>query len=162
MAYFKRVTMRTTDPGCVNAVVMGRKTWESIPSKFRPLPNRLNVILSRKFANRQLDETTIEANSIQSSLDLLRDKNIEKVFIIGGAEIYQEAMKSEVVDNLLITEISHLDPSSIEMDTFLQFPMDQWERESTEQLKQLTGESDIETDIQEGDFTYNYTLWSRK
>lgn len=47
MAYFKELTMRTADPAKQNAVVMGRKTWESIPPKFRPLPGRVNVVLSR-------------------------------------------------------------------------------------------------------------------
>ncbi len=48
MAYFKRVTLDTEDiPGKRNAVIMGRKTWESIPNSFRPLAGRLNVVLSR-------------------------------------------------------------------------------------------------------------------
>ena len=47
MAYFKAVTAQVSEPGTRNAVIMGRKTWESIPSKFRPLPGRLNVVLSR-------------------------------------------------------------------------------------------------------------------
>ncbi len=48
MAYFKRVTLDTEDvPGARNAVIMGRKTWESIPKSFRPLADRLNVVLSR-------------------------------------------------------------------------------------------------------------------
>ncbi|KAK7677104.1 hypothetical protein QCA50_019918 [Cerrena zonata] len=48
--YFKNVT--TNSPADkINAVIMGRKTWESIPAKFRPLPNRLNIILSRSYKN---------------------------------------------------------------------------------------------------------------
>ena len=47
MKYFKELTSRTTDPAKQNAVVMGRKTWESIPAKFRPLAGRINVVLSR-------------------------------------------------------------------------------------------------------------------
>jgi dihydrofolate reductase len=46
MAYFARITSQAP-AGQTNAVIMGRKTWESIPSKFRPLSNRLNIILSR-------------------------------------------------------------------------------------------------------------------
>jgi dihydrofolate reductase len=47
MKYFKELTSRTTDPSKQNAVVMGRKTWESISAKFRPLAGRINVVLSR-------------------------------------------------------------------------------------------------------------------
>jgi dihydrofolate reductase len=46
MAYFARVTTTATD-GSVNAVIMGRNTWESIPARFRPLSKRLNVVISR-------------------------------------------------------------------------------------------------------------------
>ena len=46
IAYFARVTSNAAE-GSVNAVVMGRNTWESIPTKFRPLPRRLNVVVSR-------------------------------------------------------------------------------------------------------------------
>jgi dihydrofolate reductase len=45
LAFFKRVTSQVTGAGR-NAVIMGRKTWDSIPSKFRPLPGRLNIVIS--------------------------------------------------------------------------------------------------------------------
>jgi dihydrofolate reductase len=48
MAYFKKATIGTTAAGRQNAVIMGRVTWESIPAKFRPLPDRLNVIITRQ------------------------------------------------------------------------------------------------------------------
>lgn len=47
MAYFKQLTRSTRDPTKRNAVIMGRKTWQSIPIKFRPLDDRVNVVLSR-------------------------------------------------------------------------------------------------------------------
>ena len=45
MAYFKRVTTNAPE-GSMNAVVMGRNTWESIPQRFRPLDKRLNIVIS--------------------------------------------------------------------------------------------------------------------
>lgn len=47
MKYFRELTQRTRDPAKQNAVIMGRKTWESIPLKFRPLAGRINVVLTR-------------------------------------------------------------------------------------------------------------------
>ena len=80
--YFKDVTTRTTKPNTRNAVIMGRKTWESIPQKFRPLPDRLNIILSRSYENEIIDDNIIHASSIESSLNLVSD--VERVFIIEG------------------------------------------------------------------------------
>ena len=48
MAYFKSLTSQVRAGGKMNAVIMGRKTWDSIPSKFRPLCNRINVVISRR------------------------------------------------------------------------------------------------------------------
>lgn len=53
MAFFKSLTMKTQDPAKQNAVIMGRKTWSSIPPKFRPLKGRVNVVLSTSVATRQ-------------------------------------------------------------------------------------------------------------
>jgi dihydrofolate reductase/thymidylate synthase len=47
MKFFRELTQRTADPAKQNAVIMGRKTWESIPAKFRPLKGRINVVLTR-------------------------------------------------------------------------------------------------------------------
>ena len=47
LVHFKNITTETSSPTLQNAVIMGRRTYESIPSKFRPLKNRLNIILSR-------------------------------------------------------------------------------------------------------------------
>jgi dihydrofolate reductase len=47
MQYFKKTTVVTGNPDKINAVIMGRKTWKSIPKKFRPLDGRLNFVLSR-------------------------------------------------------------------------------------------------------------------
>lgn len=92
LKYFKEVTSVTSDPSKRNAVLMGRKTWESIPTKFRPLPGRLNVVLTRSgTAENSTADNVIFAGSIQLALKLLAEPpynlSIEKVFLIGGGQI---------------------------------------------------------------------------
>lgn len=90
--FFKELTLATSDPGKKNAVVMGRKTWESIPLKYRPLPGRLNVVLTRSgsFDIATVDDVVI-CGSIPLALELLAEApycfSIEKVFVIGGGQI---------------------------------------------------------------------------
>lgn len=92
MKFFKELTTNTSDPVKKNAVVMGRKTWESIPSEFRPLPGRLNVVLTRSGSfDIATAENVVICGSIASALELLAAApyclSIEKVFVIGGGEI---------------------------------------------------------------------------
>lgn len=92
LKFFKDLTLTTSDSAKKNAVVMGRKTWESIPTKYRPLSGRLNVVLTRSsgidIANT---ENVVTCSSIDSALDLLAappfSLSIEKVFVIGGGDI---------------------------------------------------------------------------
>ena len=92
LKFFKELTMTTSDPGKKNAVVMGRKTWESIPPKYRPLPGRLNVVLTRS-GNFDIAtaEDVVTCGNIPSALKLLAESpyslSIERVFIIGGGQI---------------------------------------------------------------------------
>ncbi|MCG5262625.1 dihydrofolate reductase [Cupriavidus gilardii] len=89
LAHFKRTTMGAP-------VIMGRKTWESIG---RPLPGRRNIVVSRN------PELRLEGAEIAPSLeDALRlCVGVEQVFLIGGAQLYAEALPS--ADRLIVTEI---------------------------------------------------------
>lgn len=66
LRYFKELTSRTVDPGKQNAVIMGRKTWESLPPKFRPLPGRLNVVLSRNGGGGADENASASGNAAAS------------------------------------------------------------------------------------------------
>ena len=90
--HFRRVTM-----GC--PVIMGRKTWDSLPARFRPLPGRRNIVLTRAADWRADGAET--APSLEDALDRLA--GVPKAFVIGGAEVYALAMPH--ADELVITEI---------------------------------------------------------
>nr|WP_205677800.1 dihydrofolate reductase [Brumimicrobium salinarum] len=117
MKIFKETTLN-------HVVVMGRKNWESIPEKFRPLPQRKNIILTRN-----KDYKAKNAIIIHDFKDISKhlDEN-EKCFIIGGAEIYQLALKHDFVDEMYITQVDE----TFEADTF--FPFVNWENWEEEDL----------------------------
>ncbi|XP_073036062.1 bifunctional dihydrofolate reductase-thymidylate synthase 1-like isoform X3 [Primulina eburnea] len=120
LKFFKEITMETSDPGRKNAVVMGRKTWESIPSQFRPLPGRLNIVLTRSASSGvATNESVITCDSVSSSLELLAKPPycslIEKVFLIGGGQILRDALNAPECEAIHITEIR----TSIQCDTFI-------------------------------------------
>ncbi len=92
-------------------VIMGRKTWDSIPEKFRPLPNRTNVVITR-----QSDFAVPEGVTIFSSLEAALQKYAhEDVMIIGGSQIYAAAMP--LAKTLYITHVDQ----EVDGDAF--FPM---------------------------------------
>jgi dihydrofolate reductase len=96
LAHFRRTTQ-----GC--PVVMGRKTWDSLPPRFRPLPGRLNVVLSRQpgaaFPGAQA------AAGLPEALALLQGPPApEEVWIMGGAQIYQQALP--LARRVVVTEIA--------------------------------------------------------
>ncbi|KAH6788278.1 thymidylate synthase 1 [Perilla frutescens var. frutescens] len=121
LKYFKDITMNTLDPNKKNAVMMGRKTWESIPPQFRPLPGRLNVVLTRSRNSSVANDAqnVVLCGSVLSALKLLAEPpyslSIEKVFLIGGGQILREALNAEECDAIHITEIR----SHVECDTFI-------------------------------------------
>ena len=102
LKHFKDITVTTCDPSRKNAVIMGRKTWESLPVKFRPLPDRLNVVLSRN-AGFEAREALI-ASTLERAMDVLeKNPNIENIFVIGGAQIYTYALHDPLCQRLFVT-----------------------------------------------------------
>ena len=99
--------------GETNAVLMGRKTWESIPDKYRPLPGRFNIILTSK---RPLEpsESLRSAPSLHEALGILEAEQCNHLYIIGGGAVYREALGHPRCGRLYITEIM----SSFDCDTY--------------------------------------------
>ena len=89
--------LRETTMG--HAVVMGRRTWQSLPSRFRPLPGRRNVVVSRNASFKA--EGAEVMMSLAEALQSLAQ--VPQVFILGGAQLYAQALP--LADELLLTEI---------------------------------------------------------
>lgn len=104
LKYFRELTSKTIDTNKINAVIMGRTTWESIPQKFKPLPGRLNIILSKSLKANDLNGSLV-ANSLEEALELAEKKSVENCFVIGGGKVYQEAILSPFCYSIYITEI---------------------------------------------------------
>jgi dihydrofolate reductase len=99
-AHFKAVTSTASD-GRRNAIVMGRKTWESKEIAGKPLPRRLNVVISRHAIT--VPEGVVAAASLDDALDKRGDA--EMVFVIGGAEIYQLAIAHTALRHIYLTRV---------------------------------------------------------
>jgi dihydrofolate reductase len=106
MKYF----MQTTS---THYVVMGRKNYDSIPEKFRPLPNRTNIVVTRQVGFTAPKCTVV--HSLADAIQLGERNTQHELFIIGGAEIYQLAMP--FANRLYLTEIQ----TELEGDTFFPF-----------------------------------------
>jgi dihydrofolate reductase len=100
LKFFKE---RTTD----HVVVMGRKTWESLPPKMRPLPNRVNIVVTSKRPDEigmVANDKTMIASSMELALMLAKDNYPEKdVWLIGGRQIYAEGLT--VAQEIFITHV---------------------------------------------------------
>lgn len=81
--------------------IMGRKNYDSIPEKFRPLPNRTNIVVTRQKMFRA--PGCIVVNSIDRAVDIARSNGETEAFIIGGADIYRIGMS--VTNRMYLTEI---------------------------------------------------------
>jgi len=110
LAFFQRETLG-------GAVIMGRKTWDSLPK--RPLPRRLNIVVTS--APRAAEDMTLFV-SLESALDVAQSAGHLRTYAIGGAGIYRAFLPQ--ADRLLITEVDLDVPDA---DTFFPaIPSDQW------------------------------------
>ena len=113
MAHFKRVTMGSGE----NAVIMGRKTWDSIPPKFRPLEGRKNIVLSKTTLANNYPDGVMVAASLHDAMEQLEHETYNQIFVIGGAQVYQESIASGLVKRVIYTEVSNV-PESLKFDAF--------------------------------------------
>lgn len=103
-----------------HCVITGRKNYESIPEKFRPLPNRTNIVITRQ--KNYVAPGAIVVSSLQQAIDKAKVIGDSEIFIIGGGEIYSQSLS--IADKIYLTKVNQ----SFDADTF--FPklnMNEWE-----------------------------------
>ncbi len=117
MKFFKSTTEN-------HVVIMGRKNYDSIPEKYRPLSSRENVIITRNPDFKAMDCLTFL--SLEDALKHFEREQNREIFIIGGGEIYKLAMSMDCVDKMYITHVN----GSFDADTFFpEFDKNDWETE---------------------------------
>ena len=125
MKLFKRITTTIQNPndkekGKQNAVIMGRKTWESIPMKYRPLPNRINIILSRTMNKKETEvENSVYVSNSIDELDILisklkKEDKLAIPFIIGGSTLYNKMFELDKISKIHLSLLNN----EYECDTF--------------------------------------------
>lgn len=129
MKHFKETTLHSS-------VIMGSKTWYSIPEKFRPLEDRMSIILSRSASpevvikNLSMSAGTMTSktgscivNSLEDALDVAY-QDPRPIFVIGGTSIYQQFLDAGLITHMVITRID----AGYEGDTYFpEFNEDDWE-----------------------------------
>ena len=131
---------RSTTVGC--PVIMGRKTYESIG---RPLPKRLNIIVSRK--GYEAPEGVLVVDSIEKGYEVAKEQGAEKCFVIGGGQIYAQAM--QIADEMVIT---HVHTVIEDADTY--FPV------IDPSIWQVAERSELKTDPESG-YTFEFVKYIR-
>lgn len=193
LKYFARVTTRlppsiilsnTEDVKVQNAVVMGRKTWESIPAKFRPLKGRVNVVLSRDAGSETVKrDGAIWAKSLKEAVLYLKKLSVDhgtpkisqeapngeipekiaRVFIIGGEQIYKAAIEEQevsFVDRVLLTRVE----GEWGCDTFFPSSLkdtEGWTKKSSAELSKWVGESVPEGKTKDKEVEFEFCLYER-
>ena len=105
LAHLKKLTSETEIAGMHNAVIMGRVTWESVPDQFRPLPGRLNIVISRN-VSLALPEGVVRAPNLARALEQARSRvDVAGIFVLGGGEIYKQAIELPGCRRLYLTRV---------------------------------------------------------
>ena len=139
---FKRIT--SGEPGEEHAVIMGRETWMSLPSRFRPLPGRSNLVLSRT-PGFVLPEAEVHS-SIESALSSCQQQSITHAWVIGGREVYASAL-----DYLQILHVTWVE-AEVDGDVrFPEFAPSEWEIVEEESIM-----------VQGDDYPTTYVLFKRR
>ncbi|PIQ77595.1 diacylglycerol kinase [Candidatus Peregrinibacteria bacterium CG11_big_fil_rev_8_21_14_0_20_46_8] len=141
LEYFSHITIGEGN----NAVIMGRTTWESLPKKFRPLKNRLNIVLTRQ-EDYELPDGVVRASSLDEALQLAKKKDTAECFVIGGTKVFSEAITHPDCAQIYLTEIN----KKFDCDT--SFPLFDKQKFEQKSRSEVQSEKDIE---------YEFSIYKR-
>lgn len=99
-----------------SSVIMGRKTWESLPDAYRPLPNRENIVIS-------MSQTALQGAQVAHGMEDAFSKASGEIMVIGGASVYEQALP--LADRVFATQINTYTPDGDAF--FLKLPLEEWE-----------------------------------
>jgi dihydrofolate reductase len=183
--YFARVTTRVPasisakypSTSIQNAVIMGRKTWDSIPAKFRPLKGRINVVLSSEGRG----EGALWCRSMKDALSKLEGMSVGKqgsseddgtspkvarIFVIGGATVYKAALDLAETERVLLTKVQG---DNWNCDTFFPVQLEGeegkrlgWKSRTSQELSTWVEEDVAEGRVKEGDVEFSYCLFEKE
>lgn len=100
LAYFNKTTVGNGK----NVVIMGRLTWESLPAAHRPLAQRRNIVITRNAAY-ELPKNVEMVESLEKALDAAQKYKPEGIFVIGGSQIFYDAIQHPDCSKIYLTEI---------------------------------------------------------
>ncbi|TIC73253.1 hypothetical protein E3Q00_03135 [Wallemia mellicola] len=139
-----------------NVVIMGRKVWDSIPQKFKPLRNRQNVILSRT-NDLQINDNVKLLHNVESAIAYTNESK-SRVFCIGGAQIYNQMIP--YASRVFMTRVKS--PSFEEADVkFPELRDNEWRRCTHEDFEKYVGFEVQEGDIEENGVIYEFQMYER-
>ncbi|KAJ1958622.1 dihydrofolate reductase [Linderina pennispora] len=169
MAYFNQATTTTTqtDPSrpVMNACIMGRRTWESIPPKHRPLNNRYNIVVSRNASLLDNEDApyTVVVPTMPDALqhiEQLRSVCIERVCVVGGSGIYKEALEAQGPVQVLLTRVQFAEADKCDA-FFPEFSSEVFARQTHERLEQVAGFPVPSGPQTENGIDYEFTLYEK-
>jgi dihydrofolate reductase len=118
MKFFMKATLG-------HCILSGRKNFESIPAKFRPLKNRTNIVVTTQKGYCKDQANLRVVHKVQEGIDLASSMNEKELFIIGGGQVYEQTI--QLANRLYLTQVKH----KFEGDThFPSFDKSQWEEKS--------------------------------
>jgi dihydrofolate reductase len=118
MKFFKETTLN-------HHIITGRINYISIPKKFRPLSDRVNIVLTKQ--KEFTEDGCIVANSLEEAIQYAKNANESELFVIGGGQIYKESLEKDLIDRMYITHVEEI----FDGDTFFpEIDTKKWEEKS--------------------------------